>query len=229
MTAVLGVDGCPGGWVGALLAPDGRVSWHLLADASAISDLGGAVDAVGIDIPIGLPEQGSRACDVEARAALGPRRSSVFAAPVRGVLGAASYDEACALSREVSGRAISRQTWALVPRIRDVDTVLRALPRPARERCVEVHPELSFREMAGRDLPSKHGVAGIAARLGALLPDVSDVLRRLEELPPGPRMDDALDALAVAWTVRRWCTGTARVRPADPPRDTTGLPMRIVT
>ena len=229
MTAVLGVDGCPGGWVGALLTADGEVTWHLLADASAVARLSGDVGAVGIDIPIGLPEQGSRPCDVEARSALGPRRSSVFAAPVRAVLTASSYDEACAVSREVSGRAISRQTWALVPRIRDVDTVLRARSRPAREQFVEVHPELSFREMAGRDLPSKHGVAGIAARLEALLSHLPDVLRVLADLPSGPRMDDALDALAVAWTMRRWCDGTARVRPADPPRDATGLSMRIAT
>ena len=39
--------------------------------------------ALAIDIPIGIPEAGARPADREARALLGPRRNSVFPAPVR--------------------------------------------------------------------------------------------------------------------------------------------------
>jgi len=50
----------------------------------------GDLGAAGIDIPIGLPESEPRWCDVEARSMIGPRRSSVFPAPLRGLLGAAT-------------------------------------------------------------------------------------------------------------------------------------------
>lgn len=53
--AVLGVDGCPGGWVGALV--HGRsVEWRVLPDAAAI--LAADASVIAIDIPIGLPEPG---------------------------------------------------------------------------------------------------------------------------------------------------------------------------
>ena len=217
---MLGVDGCPGGWIGARL--DGAaVTWHLLPDATSVLAL--AVDAVAIDIPIGLPDHAARACDTAARRLLGRRGTTVFTAPVRAVLDATSYAEACELSRRQAGRAISRQTWAIVPRIRDVDEAL-----GERTDVLEVHPEASFRTMTGRDLPSKHGSPGIAARIAALQTWLPAVLTDLERLPAGPRLDNALDALAVAWTARRWTQGVATVLPDPAPADARGRPMRIV-
>lgn len=218
---MLGVDGCPGGWIGAQLDDGTTVTWHLLADAASVLAL--AVDVVGIDIPIGLPDGGRRTCDTAARRLLGRRGTTVFTAPVRAVLGATSYAEACALSRRDAGRAMSRQAWAIVPRIRAVDAAL-----GDRADVLEVHPEVSFRTMAGRDLPSKHGIPGIAARIAALQTWLPGVLGDLERVPAGPRLDDALDALAVAWTARRWVSGAATVLPDPAPADARGRPMRIV-
>ena len=49
--AVLGVDGCRGGWLGALAAD--TVTWHWSA---AVEDLLALpADVVAVDIPIGLP------------------------------------------------------------------------------------------------------------------------------------------------------------------------------
>lgn len=213
-SAVLGVDGCPGGgWIGALVTPS-SVTWLLLPDLAAVLSVPAL--AVGIDIPIGLPAVGPRTCDVLARARLGPRRSSVFPAPVRAVLGAPSYAEACSLSRAASGRALSKQAWFLVPRIADADTAL-----TDHGRVVEVHPEVVFARLAGV-LPSKKQGAGRAAREVALR----------GELPPWPappppaRIDDALDALACAWTARRWLCGQAEVLGGELDED--GTPMRIV-
>ncbi len=126
-SAVLGVDGCPGGWIGALVSGP-SVTWLLLPDAAAV--LAVEADAVGIDIPIGLPDVGPRACDVAARARLGARRSSVFPAPVRAVLAASSYADARARSVAAAGCSLSAQAWNLVPRIADVDAAGdRSLPR----------------------------------------------------------------------------------------------------
>jgi predicted RNase H-like nuclease len=77
-------------------------------------------------MPIGLPERGPRACDLEARRLLGPgRASSVFPAPIRPVLVATSYDDACQIRLQVEGKKLSRQAWVIVPKIREVDDMLR--------------------------------------------------------------------------------------------------------
>lgn len=76
----------------------------------------GELAAVGIDIPIGLPEVGPRRCDLEARRMIGARRSSVFPAPMRGLLGAATYDEAVSRAVALSGKGLSRQAFGSCPR-----------------------------------------------------------------------------------------------------------------
>lgn len=226
---VLGVDGCPGGgWVGALVAVSaGRArlaGWLLLPDAAAI----GAVDAdaTAVDIPVGLPDAGPRRCDVEARRLLGPRRASVFPAPVRATLAAASYAEACALSRAASGRALSRQTWHLLPRIADVD---RQATAATQARVVECHPELAFARLTGAPLPGKKTLAGHAARLAALAPWLPGAAEAVAGAPRPARRDDAADALACAWSAARWAAGAAVVLPAVTERDARGLRMQIVS
>src|SRR5688572_22454404 len=93
---VLGVDGCPGGWVGAEVH-DGRITWHTGSFAAMLA-VGACV--VAVDIPIGLPIGSERRrADVEARAELGAQRSSVFFVPPRVVLDAGSQPEATRLSR----------------------------------------------------------------------------------------------------------------------------------
>jgi predicted RNase H-like nuclease len=221
---VLGVDGCPGGWIGARLT-GGAVEWLLLPDAAALLAAGRTCTVVGVDMPIGLSADGPRRCDLLARSLLGARRSSVFPAPVRAVLGAASYAEACAVSRTASGRALSLQAWNLVPRIADLD---RSLPDGGLAWLAEVHPELSFRALSGLELPAKKTPEGRAARLAALrgwLPDVAEALGRV---PRPARTEDALDALAVAWTAARWSRGEATTLPDPYDLDGRGLPMRIV-
>lgn len=223
MTTAVGVDGYRGGWLAAAVGASG-IRWFAGPRLADLLDLLPAGAPVGVDMPIGLPDAGPRACDVAARRRLGQRASSVFPAPCRPALSAADYAEACDRSRVAGGRALSRQSWALLPRIRELD----ALARGADDRLVEVHPEVSFTLLAGRGLPSKHSVPGAAARLAALQRWRRDVLSALEGLPAGPRLDDALDALAVAWSAQRWRTGQALTLPEQPLRDAVGLPMRIV-
>src|SRR3712207_9245453 len=95
-------------------------------------------------MPIGLSDDGVRACDVEARRRLGRAGSSVFPTPVRAVLATDDYAEARALSRAATSppRAPSAQAFMLVRSIRALDD---ALGDPPTDRVVEVHPELAFR------------------------------------------------------------------------------------
>src|SRR5205814_787729 len=111
------------------------------------------VDAqvVAVDIPIGLPTSGPRPADLAARRFVGPRASSVFTTPQRAVLEAPSYAEARRVATELTGKSIPAQTYALSRRILEVDEYAHT-----DERVIEVHPEVSFRELARRPLRSKH-------------------------------------------------------------------------
>ena len=226
MTVVAGLDGCRTGWVAVLWDIDGGTTTveHLPHLTDLVRGLDtGEVTVAGIDIPIGLPSAGRRPCDVEARARLGPRRSSVFPAPPRAVLGSDTYATAVAASRAVSATAISRQTFGLLPKIAEVD---RLLLRHRRDRLVEVHPELSFAVLTGA--PAAHNKktpAGRDERLAALRP-VFPALHRSDPPPHGARPDDVLDAYAVAWTARRWLSGT-HLRLGGQ-RDDGGRPMQII-
>jgi predicted RNase H-like nuclease len=228
---VVGVDGCPGGWVAIAWDVERRtltptIYWTFADLMAAHRD----ADKIGIDIPIGLAEGGPRRCDVEARTVLGGRKSSVFPAPDRRVIFCATYGEALALARDLSGKGMSRQAFGICAKIAEVNAVI----SPSRQdQIVEVHPEVSFWRMAHRQpmqFPKKRP-EGFDERF-KLLAEVIEVpaaRREIERLCIGPaRADDVLDALAVAWTARRAAEGRAQRFPAEPEIDADGLRMEIV-
>ncbi|SFK99425.1 DUF429 domain-containing protein [Geodermatophilus ruber] len=222
--AVLGVDGWRGAWVGAVL--EGRsVTLSVLADAAAVRAVPG-IEVVGIDMPIGLSDDGVRACDVAARGALRGRGAagSVFPAPVRAVLAARDYAHARELSRAATAgaRAPSAQTWQLVAAVRDLDDALGDPPDP---RVVEVHPELAFRALDDGVRDPKGTARGTVQRLRALRA-VMDVEDALAAAPSGVPVVDALDACAAAWSARRVADGAAECV-GDGATDVRGRPMRI--
>jgi predicted RNase H-like nuclease len=226
---VAGIDGCRGGWLVAMLPADGPGHG---ADVRVHPDLGevaealrsGRIAAAAIDIPIGLPAKCARACDLEARRLLGPRRSSMFPAPVRAVLGTTSYADACAVSRAVSGKALSKQLYNIVGKIRAVDRL--ESPR-LQQRLFEACPELSFALMDdGRPMRHpKRSAEGRAERV-ALLEQESG-LGPVDSAPPaGAARDDVLDALALVWTARRYVDGSCLRLGGQ--LDETGLRMEVV-
>jgi predicted RNase H-like nuclease len=200
------VDGARGGWVAVALRGG------LVADARVLHTLREIVDryadaaAVGVDIPIGMPSGGEhRRADTLARRELGRRASSVFPTYPRFVY-EAPYAVANETARARLGRGVSRQAHALGARILEADELA--------GRLVEVHPELSFQELAGRPLAAKTTWRGLNERIAALAS--SGIVLPTEgsagEAPPV----DLLDAAVVAWTARRRATGRSRSLPADP-------------
>lgn len=225
-----GLDGCPGGWVLATVPADDHSTEGF--DVTVLTSLAPVVAALtsgrmvsaAIDIPIGLAPRDPRPCDKAARRLLGPRRNSVFPAPARGVLGASSYEDACARSRRACGKGISRQLYNILDKIRAVD----ALQSPGLQRQLfEMSPELSFAELTGVPMAAnKRTAAGRAAREQALRSVFGQpgVLR----VPPpaGAKRDDVLDALVGAWTARRHAAG--RHRRLGGETDERGLRMEII-
>jgi predicted RNase H-like nuclease len=213
VTVVAGVDACRGGWV-AIAVEAGAFADSIFAAtfAQLLKSLEAAA-AVGVDIPIGLPEEGPRACDVAARAFVGPRRGSVFPTPSRAAVFSASYAEA----RQILP-SLSAQSFALGKRILEVEACLQ-------ERLFEVHPEVSFAALAGSHLGhAKRSWNGqmerrrLLAMAGIVLPD---------QLAAGrAAADDVLDAAIAAWSAARRAKGEATTLPAEPPLQD-GRPVAI--
>ncbi len=226
---VAGVDGCRVGWVVAITAargPSPLVSIEVVEHIGAVFDRvrRGELVAVGLDMPIGLPDAGPRACDQLTRARLGPRRSSVFPTPPRPLLGSADHAEAVRRGRALDGRGISIQAFNLLAKIAEVDA---AIDPELTTAVVEAHPESVFAVLAGAPLTTtKRTAEGRSRRLDLLaapFPDSEDLLTgRLRGAAP----DDVLDAAAAAWSARRWADGTADVL-GDGSLDRRGLPMRV--
>ena len=131
----------------------------------------------------------------------------------------------------VSGKGVSRQAFAIYPKIREVDQVMTAkLP----ERVIEVHPELCFWSLAGkRSLQySKRRPAGFDERRALLniafpnfdIPNRSEAIR----IAFGAAPDDILDSMVAAWTAARFARGIAERVPPEPPYDPHGLRMEMV-
>jgi predicted RNase H-like nuclease len=233
MTYVAGADGTPGGWAVVIM----EAGQPIIRKVPALSDiLDGAIefDIIAVDVPIGLLdayEVGGRACDRAARKLLGRRRaSSVFPAPVRPVLAATSWDDACALSRasEPHGKAISKQTFAILPKIREIDELLQTRPE-LRDVVREVHPEVCFSELVGEPMiHRKSSMLGRKERRRALVQSFSelDVIEKTG-CGQGLPVEDILDATVACWSALRLAVGLGRSLPDAVPRDITGLPMAI--
>ncbi len=220
---VVGIDACRKGWIAVVLDRDRPAQGRFLTDLDAFADAVGEVEAVGIDIPIGLPATGRRRADEEARQLLGPRRNSVFLTPPREVLTAPTHAEASARSRALSDHGISRQAYALGPKILQAETFAADTHVPVRE----VHPEVAFALLLGRPARwAKSTWAGLEERRAALCGagiDLTDIGGAGGMAAP----DDVLDAAVVAFSARRLARGEARCWPDPPEPGPDGTPMAI--
>ena len=230
--ARIGVDGCKGGWL-AVVDSRGELASCVYPNWAALMAEVGRSAVIAVDIPIGLPSRGSRACDLEARQFLGrPRGSSVFPAPVLTCcLRHGSYVQLCALHQRVDERSLSRQAFHILPKIRDVDAYLLEHPRD-RARVREIHPEVSFavwndsRAMTHRK-SKPEGRTERERLIDAAWPRARARLW-CELRGSHCRRDDLNDAFAALWTARRIAAGTAVQMPAIVEKDPRGLRMCIV-
>jgi predicted RNase H-like nuclease len=223
---VLGVDACPAGWLGITLGPEGVRAYveEVIGDLVSAAASEGAIDAVGIDIPIGLPDEGRRAADEGATRSIGALRSSVFATPVRAALRAPDHATAVALNRELAGFGISIQAYGLRHRIFEVEEWVQS---SALVVC-EVHPEVSFAQMAGGPLVLRKSTwAGIERRRDLLTGEGIRLAGDLGLAGRAAKVDDVLDAAAAAWTAGRIAQGIAHSIPDPPERFSDGWPAAI--
>jgi predicted RNase H-like nuclease len=231
----IGVDGCKKGWFYVSL--DDRDHWEtdVISDIQHLIDRFQKARLILVDVPIGLRKEGpyERLCDKEARKVLGPKRgTSVFPVPCRTAVYASSYEEASRINKERMGRGLSKQSWAISQKIREVDDLL--MTSEARKLMREVHPEICFWGLngGGSMMHPKRTREGFDERLGVL----GKIYGRSEELFEEAWLkhggwdvtrDDILDALAVAITAK-FGFGALKTLPEIPEKDAKGLPMEMV-
>lgn len=231
-TRVAGVDGCPAGWLRVERIADGTLDARILSTSELFSDAD-TFSTIAIDIPIGLSPSGDRTVDRRARALLGaPRASSVFSAPPRGVLRARSYDEACELSFNASGKRMSRQAFGILPKIRDVDAELRKATTLI-PRVHEAHPEVSF-SLLNRGSPMRHSKRtpdGLAERVALLDahfgPRFAEFRARFRAT--AVHSDDIADAMVLLWTAERIQSATHIALCDALEVDRCGIPMQMLS
>ncbi|MGI9311009.1 MAG: DUF429 domain-containing protein [bacterium] len=233
-----GVDGCKSGWfcVGINKTGDHRhfVEGHIKNVVSKVMELGGKT--ILIDIPIGLPSDAEeRDCDKQARKRIGNKRGpAVFRVPCLQaieVFDEAGVEVAKQKNCEITGLKLSNQTWAIAPKISEVNRYLKE-----NKKCHgvlrEVHPEVCFRMLSEAELEhNKKKREGFQERQRILNQTLSknpfDEIRN-KYLKKAVADDDINDALVAAVTALLGAHTGLKTLPKSPPKDENGLPMEMV-
>lgn len=218
----LGLDGFRGGWVAVRLQGPTR-DVHFLPAAERILDWSFARAA--FDIPIGLPDDGDRICDVEARRLIAPHQSRVFLGARRWILDCATLAEANRAARARGQKGVSAQLFCLSAKIAEIDALAR---RIGQKRIRESHPEVVFRRLNEHvPLPAKKTPEGARLRRRLLERDgFRDLdLWLAQRRGTGAKPDDVFDACACAIAAR---DATAKLPARRPRVDAKGLRMEIL-
>jgi len=228
----VGIDGCKAGWFYVGIGDDKEFSFGVVPQFSQISFLLDSAELVLVDIPIGLPSMDipDRKCESLARQLVKKRRSSVFSVPARSVLSKPTYEAASEENRRVLGVGLSVQSWALVPKIREVDQYLL---QKREKRIREMHPEVVFWAL-NKETPMeyhKRKEKGLDERLALLERHYADSAACFDRarrafLKKEVADDDILDAMAGAVTAMK---GPQLMSlPVEPLTDEEGLRMEMV-
>lgn len=229
----VGMDGCKAGWF-YIASCGSETRFGIIGTVSELFKLFDNITGVYMDIPIGLYDRGAqvRECDILARKALKPRGSTVFPAPVRPCLQAASYDDACSISAELTGKRLSQQAFHIFNKIKEVDDLLQQ--RPELKSVVrEVHPELGFCMLNKRIplLTQKKRSEGIEERLDLLEKYISDARGIYQSaIAQYPRKllakDDIVDAMMCCCIAKAPVSERATL-PNAPNKDAIGIEMAM--
>jgi predicted RNase H-like nuclease len=232
----IGIDGCKDGWFCVSLDESEDWSYRVVSSSQSLGEHIRHANCVLIDIPIGLLDSGAdeRQCDTRARQLLTwPRSSSVFPSPARQSLLANDYQQALTINRDSTGRGLSKQTWAIVPKIREIDNML-ATYLDLQSVVRECHPELCFWALNGQSAMqyNKKVKAGKQERL-AILQQYFKPCQQLFEQASAEFLrrqvahDDIIDAMVCAVTAKLGYNDYRTIPPL-PVKDTHGLPMEMV-
>lgn len=94
MAKYVGLDWASKGWFGVILEDGGEWETDQFPTIWSLWKYHSDTSRIFIDIPIGLPSEEKRTCDVKAKEMLGNQHSSVFYTPIREAVYQQNLDEA---------------------------------------------------------------------------------------------------------------------------------------
>jgi predicted RNase H-like nuclease len=200
-----GIDGCKSGWFCVFL--DEAHNWEIgiYPKIDDVISKYKQLESVFIDMPIGLPYHEKRKCDSLARKILGRQRSSsIFPIPCREAVYAKNYTEACIINSEILGKKLSKQTWNICGKIKEIDEFL-INNRKYKNTLKEAHPELNFygwnyATPMHYNKKCKEGIEERSNVLNENLSKAKDIISYSNRIfkRSEVNMDDILDALILA-------------------------------
>ena len=230
----VGIDGCKGRWLAVALSDRGH-EVQLFDRIDQVCEYYKHADSILLDMPIGLSEhvQDIRP-DSALRKKLKGKTSSVFNTPCRQAVYEEDYRNASNLNFDIVGSKLSRQSFAITPKIREVDSFLQINPE-WKNRLLESHPEYCFANLNCGEpiLENKQTAEGVTKRLSVLeryYPHTQAVVQLFNSNYPAlvKRLDDLLDAFAQASVGAIGLECGFHSIPDAPPWDNQGLIMQIV-
>lgn len=226
----IGVDGCRAGWAVAVL-DHGELRLEVYKSIADLVMTYPSFDALLIDMAIGLRNNPNQVRpDIAAREELGPKASSVFPIPSREAVYAKGEEEQKKANLRTLGKSLSKQSLAIIPKIRELDEFLKNNP-DYRGKILESHPEVDFARMNGSVVLSrKKEEPGPSERIHILTEylnkrDLFGMYGKAKQLGCG--QDDLIDAICLAVTAALHAHGQSEILPEKPESDETGLVMQL--
>ena len=227
----IGVDGCRGGWIAAVL-DHGDMRLRKYDDLPSLIEEYPAFDAFLIDMAIGLRNSTKEIRpDDEAKKELGPRASTVFPIPSRDAVYAVGEENQKLANIRTLGKSLAKQSIAIIPKIRELDTFLNEHPE-YKNKILESHPEVDFARLNGAVLMSrKKEEPGPSQRIDVLSEfldkkELFGMYDKAKELHCN--QDDLIDAICLAVTGALYAHGKYETIPAEPEADEKGLLKQLI-
>ncbi len=220
MRSFIGIDAFPRGWVAAYLHEDGSQEFDYAPTVDRLLTV--PYSRAMIDVPIGLPPRGYRACDIEAIGRVGSR---VFLGARWGVWSFKCYKDANARYWSDNDKGIPKQLWCIRDNLRQINQLMTP---ELQSRFLETHPELVFLRLNGdRQLDPKNSIPGRAQRVSILQENGFGQIDRWLNQRYGTHIkrDDLIDACACAIAARDSKERLPTHR--NPPIDERGIRMEI--
>ena len=234
---VAGIDGCKNGWVAVSLSTKGAIIVQEQTFSTFMEHLHGA-DAILIDMPIGLArnkEEAAHRPEKLARKFIPGKGASIFNAPSEQAAFCTTYGDANAMNHHILGKGLSKQSYHICSKIREVDTYVKRHPSHAKI-LMESHPEVCFAHLHPDKEPileNKKSPIGQEKRLMLLKSYAPEVVSMVEQtLASSSELrkitDDVIDAACLAIVAKYGIEEGFQTIPETPHENSHGMPMQMV-
>lgn len=227
----IGVDGCRGGWIAAVLK-QGDLMINKYLSVSEIVKEYPEFDGFFIDMIIGLAGNKEHVRpEAEARKLIRERSSTLFPAPCRQAVYSESVAKAYEENERVLGKKFTPLTVGIIPKMRELDMFLQENPR-YKNVIRESHPEICFGRLNNSTvLTKKSEQEGMRERINILSDFIKELdLDKITGLSKSFRCnaDDVLDAVCLCVSANIVSQGKYQEVPEHPMTDDTGLLMQMI-